>query len=80
MQVLSHFGGEYTRGTDGSIKGDDYYPHFINAMKAIGYKGYLSYELCHPLPVVDGQTVGIEYVDKNAQLAAEYMRGLIRSL
>jgi sugar phosphate isomerase/epimerase len=79
LQVLSHFGGEYTRGSDGSIQGEDYYPHFINAMKAIGYQGYLSYELCHPLPVIEGQTVGIEYADHNARLAAQYMRGLIRS-
>ena len=79
LQVLSHFGGEYTRGSDGSIQGEDYYAHFINAMKAIGYQGYLSYELCHPLPVIEGQTVGIEYADHNAQLAAQYMRGLFRS-
>ena len=43
----------------------------------IGYKGYAGYELCHPLPVVNGQTVGIDFVDKNAQLAAEYMRGIL---
>jgi len=49
-------------------------------MKEIVYRGYLGYELCHPLPVIDGQTVGIEYADKNAQLAAEYMRGLIRTI
>jgi hypothetical protein len=26
--------------------------------------------------VVNGQTVGLEFVDKNSQLAAEYMRGI----
>jgi len=46
-------------------------------MNEIGYSGYMSYELCHPLPVVDGQTVGIEFADKNAQLASEFMRGII---
>jgi hypothetical protein len=46
-------------------------------MHEIGYSGYLSYELCHSLPVINGQTVSIEYVAKNAQLAAEFMRGLI---
>jgi hypothetical protein len=41
-------------------------------------KGYAGFELCHPLPVVDGQTVGLDFVDKNAQLAAEYnMRGVL---
>jgi hypothetical protein len=43
----------------------------------IGYQGYAGFEQCHPLPVVDGQTVGLEFVDKNAQLAAEYMRGVL---
>jgi len=77
LQVLSHFGGEYERGTDGKVIGPDYYLPFIHAMKDIGYSGYMSYELCHPLPVVNGQTVGIEYADKNAKLAAEFMKGII---
>jgi sugar phosphate isomerase/epimerase len=74
---LSHFGGEYERDKDGKVKGAGFYRPFIQAMHEIGYSGYLSYELCHSLPVVNGQTVGIEYADKNAQLAAEFMRGLI---
>jgi sugar phosphate isomerase/epimerase len=77
LQVLSHFGGEYERGSDGKLVGEDFYRPFIQAMHEIGYQGYMSYELCHPLPVVDGQTVGIEFADKNAQLASEFMRGLI---
>jgi sugar phosphate isomerase/epimerase len=79
LQVLSHFGGEYRRQADGSVQGEAFYPIFIQAMKAIGYNGYLGFELCHPLPVVNGQTVGIEFADENARLAAEYMRGLIRA-
>jgi len=77
LQVLSHFGGEYERGADGKVRGAAFYPPFVRAMKEIGYQGYIGYELCHPLPVVKGQTVGIEYAEKNAQLAAEFMRGLI---
>ncbi len=77
LQALSHFGGEYERGADGKVKGEDFYPHFVKAMREIGYQGYIGYELCHPLPKVGGQTVGVEYADKNAQLAAEFMRGLI---
>ena len=46
-------------------------------MLDIGYQGYAGFELCHPLPVVNGQTVGLEFVDKNAELAAEYMRGIM---
>jgi sugar phosphate isomerase/epimerase len=79
LQVLSHFGGEYEREAEGSVKGADYYPPFICAMLEIGYEGYIGYELCHPLPVVERQTVGIDFVDKNARLAAEYMRGVVAS-
>jgi len=75
--VLSHFGGEYEREADGTVKGADFYLPFIRAMLEIGYEGYIGYELCHPLPVVGGQTVGIDFADKNARLAAEYMRGVI---
>jgi protein FrlC len=79
LQVLSHFGGEYERGPDGKVKGEGFYLDFARAMREIGYQGYVGYELCHPLPKVKGQTVGIEYAEKNAQLAAEFMRGLIAS-
>ena len=91
LQVLSHFGGEFDRNPDGSITGVDridgvvagetnqYYRDFARAMREIGYKGYISYELCHQLPVVNGETVGIEFVHKNAQLAAEFMREIIKT-
>jgi sugar phosphate isomerase/epimerase len=90
MQVMSHFGGEFDRSPDGSIIGVDridgiitgetnqYYRDFARAMHEIGYQGYTSYELCHQLPVVNGETVGIEFAHKNAQLAAEFMRTIIR--
>jgi len=77
LQALSHYGGEYHRDRNGKINGAAFYKHFVQAMHDIGYSGYLSYELCHPLPVVNGQPVGIEYAEQNAQLAAEFMRGLI---
>jgi protein FrlC len=91
LQVLSHFGGEFERLSDGSIRGferndgvvegqtNQYYEDFVAAMRSIGYEGYLSYELCHQLPVVNGQTVGIEFAHENAQLAAEFMRSLLNS-
>lgn len=90
-QVMSHFGGEFERQPDGSIKGVDrhdgviqgetnqYYKDFVRAMHEIGYQGYISYELCHQLPVVNGQTVDIEFAHHNAQLAAQFMRQLIAS-
>lgn len=80
LQVLSHFGGEYERNAEGRVcvaKGAKNLPAFVRAMSEIGYQGYLGYELCHPLPVVNGQTVGIDFADRNAQLAAEYLRSII---
>jgi sugar phosphate isomerase/epimerase len=77
LQVLSHFGGEYDRDKNGKVKGAKFYKTFIQAMHEIGYSGYLSYELCHPLPKVNGQTVGLEFADKNAKLAVAFMRGII---
>jgi hypothetical protein len=56
---------------------ENYYLDFVAGMRQIGYDGYIGYELCHPLPRVDGRTVGIEFADQNAQLAAEYMRTII---
>lgn len=78
LQTLWHYGGEYDRGPDGRIvlKGDEKALGEMLGLLDIGYKGYAGFELCHPLPVVDGKTVGLDFVDKNAQLAAEYMRGI----
>jgi sugar phosphate isomerase/epimerase len=91
LQVLTHFGGEFERRPDGTIRGyerndgvvgeetNGYYKAFVRAMNEIGYDGYIGYELCHQLPVVDGQTVDIEYAHQNAQLAAEFMHTLIEA-
>jgi sugar phosphate isomerase/epimerase len=91
LQVLTHFGGEFERRPDGSIRGferndgvigqdtNEYYRDFIRSMLEIGYQGYMSYELCHQLPVVNGETVDIGYAHQNAQLAAEFMREIIDS-
>lgn len=89
VQALTHFGGEYddssgaiqgfVRNRDGSLHPEDFYPAFTQGMLDIGYDGYTGYELCHPLPKVNGETVGIDFVDKNARLAAQYMRGIIAS-
>jgi len=87
-QVLSHFGGEYDRAADGSIRGlvrnpdetltpENYYLDFAIGMQQIGYEGYIGYELCHPLPKIDDRTAGLEFADENARLAAEYMRGIL---
>jgi sugar phosphate isomerase/epimerase len=78
LETLWHFGGEYDRGPDGiTVKGDEKAAAEALGLYDIGYQGYAGFELCHPLPVVNGQTVGLDFVDKNAQLAAEYMRGIL---
>jgi len=59
------------------VKGDEKAVGEMLGLLDIGYKGYAGFELCHPLPVVNGKTVGLNFVDKNAQLAAEYMRGIL---
>jgi sugar phosphate isomerase/epimerase len=76
LQVLCHFGGIYQRGSDGKVIGESHFRPFVAAMKEIGYQGYMSYELCGP---PRGQELlGIERAEMNAQLAAEFMRGLIQ--
>ena len=89
LQVLSHFGGEYQRADDGTVRGlvrnpdetltpENYYLDFALGMQEIGYDGYLGYELCHPIPPVNGEPVGLDFADVNARLAAEYMRGILK--
>jgi sugar phosphate isomerase/epimerase len=78
LQVLTHYGDEYDR-VDGKIvpKEDEFAADQVRGLLDIGYSGYIGYELCHPLPMVDGRLPGIDYVDRNVQLAAEYMRDTI---
>jgi sugar phosphate isomerase/epimerase len=94
LQILSHFGGEFGRNEDGRIvdvrpygtakvdyeikKVEQYLPDFITAMNSIGYEGWYSYELCHPLPVVNGEKVGIDFVDNCAGLACELMKKMLQ--
>ena len=79
LQVLSHYGDDiYDRDADGKVNGAEYYKYFIGAMHEIGFKDYLGYELCHPLPVENGETVGIEYAQKKAQEGSEFMKRMIK--
>ena len=78
LQVLWHYGGEYDKGPNGiTLKGDEKALAEVLGLLDIGYRGWAGFELCHPLPVVNGQTVGIDFVDRNSQLALEYLRGII---
>jgi len=81
LQALSHFGGEYERGPNGiQVTPGERCEAAVRGLFAIGYRGYMGFELCHPLPVVDGKTVGIDFVDQNARLAAEYMKDIIAAV
>ena len=66
---------------DGVVEGEtnQYYQDFVAAMRSIGYEGYFSYELCHQLPVVNGQTVGIEFAHQNAGWPPSSMREITQS-
>jgi sugar phosphate isomerase/epimerase len=88
LQVLTHFGGEYERGadgrvaafvrrSDGGLEPEDFYADFVRASIDAGYDGYIGYELCHPLPQESGRTVGLDFAERNARLAAEYMQATI---
>jgi sugar phosphate isomerase/epimerase len=87
LQVHSHFGGEYYRDPAGSVKPVvlDYYAgarvpdysHYIGLMNEIGYNGYFTYELCHPVLNEDHTPAGLEYVHNQVKLAREYMGNII---
>ncbi len=78
QQVLSHYGNEYSEVAGKIVpKEDEMMPAQVQGLVDIGFKGYLGFELCHPLPHVGGKLVGIEFADDNARLAAKYGRQLI---
>jgi sugar phosphate isomerase/epimerase len=88
LQVHSHFGGEYFRDASGAVKQRvlDYqfgeplpdYEHYIGLMNEIGFEGYFTFELCHPILNADHTNAGIDYVHNQVQLAHEFMRTIIR--
>ena len=87
LQALSHFGGEYQRAADGAVvpckyggpfAADPNYPAFARAMDEIGYQGFTSYELCHPVHVPGRRRrADLGYAHEQAALALEYMRGIL---
>jgi sugar phosphate isomerase/epimerase len=90
LQVLTHFGGEYDRDADGRVIGyvrrpdagleqEDFYAEFVRASIERGYDGYIGYELCHPLPQENGRTVRLDFAERNAKLAAEFMQAAIHN-
>ncbi len=86
LQVHTHFGGEYTRDAQGRVQpkplvyGQPHpdYGYFLRLMGEIGYDGYISFELCHPVVNEAHEPQGITYVDEQVSLAREYMANLIK--
>jgi len=88
--VHSHFNAKFEETPEGKVVQVPYdmpgltppggsiinYPAFIRELKKIGYRGYLSYEVCTPV-VKGGKLQGIEEVDRLARLAVRYMKDLI---
>jgi sugar phosphate isomerase/epimerase len=70
----SQWRGPYSR--HGYVE-ENFYVPFVQALLETGYRGSIGYELCSPLPVLDGQTVGIEFVDECTRLALEFMRATV---
>lgn len=87
LQVHSHFGGEYYRDANNVIQPKllDYYAggimpdysHYIQLMREIGYNGYFTFELCHPLWNKDHTRAGIEFVHEQVELAHDYMAAIV---
>lgn len=87
LQVHSHFGGEYYRDKDnivrqkspesrfGEILPD--YSHYVGLMGEIGYDGYFTFELCHPVLNDDHTPAGLEYVHNQVSLAREFFSKII---
>ncbi len=78
----SHYGGEWHKGPNGKVEllpnFRVAYPAFVQALKDIGYGGYLSYELCHPC-IRRHRYQGLEFVDGQVRMALGYMRDVIAS-
>ncbi len=89
LQAHSHFGGEFLRNDDGRV---EFNAHpwlwepdvdnmaFVEALKQVGYDGYLCYEFCHLAVDPDGRGPRERaYVDTQAALACEYMTDVLRA-
>jgi sugar phosphate isomerase/epimerase len=89
LQIHSHFGGEYYRDSDGTVRqkvveshfGEPFpdYAHYIAMMNEIGYKGYFTFELCHPVLNDDHTRGNIDYVHNQVKLAREFMGNILKA-
>ena len=88
LLVHTHFGGRFERRPDGTAARlaqglkppTSDWPTFLRLAREINrYEGHVSYELCSPV-LTDHRHEGLEYAMEQAQLACQYMRGVVESL
>jgi len=85
LDVHFHYNGELERLPNGKIAvipsfaypSIYNYPFLIQELTRIGYKGYLSWELCHNVLDAKGKPGTLKEVDEQTVMALEYMRGLV---
>ena len=88
LLVHTHFGGRFEREADGRVirlrnranpPGADDRAFLKAAKEIVNYDGHIGYELCSPV-LISHNHAGLEYALLQAELACEYMRGVIDSL
>jgi sugar phosphate isomerase/epimerase len=87
LQTHSHFGGEFIRDEKGKVQQKIYsarfgkplpdYVHFLDLMGQIGYNGWFTYELCHPVLTATHEVAGLDYVHEQVQLAREFIHDIL---
>ena len=88
LLLHTHFGGRFERNADGHVKRlrNPAHPEttddvaFLKAAKEIvDYKGHIGYELCSPV-LIGHRHANLDYALQQAELACEYMRGILALL
>ncbi len=85
VQVHAYAGGLFEHDPEGQVvlqpeRGSHPatdYPAYVRFLRQTGYDGYLSYRLARPALDRRHQFQGIEFVDRQAQLALHYLRGIV---
>jgi sugar phosphate isomerase/epimerase len=88
LMVHSHFGGRFERGPDGGVRrrapglpaGTADQDVFLRLAREIAaFDGHVGYELCSPV-LTGHRHEGLDYALEQAQLAGEWMRGIVDAL
>jgi len=88
--VHSHMSGLFQRNPDGTLSPIPLgrprgpkdgsmtwnYEAWVQAMFAVGYRGYVNYEACTPLHLPNGRLIPMEQVQENVEAARDYLLSL----